>query len=85
MNDRASEFWEKQNYKEAYKWLKLSAQKNDTVAQYNLGVMYRDGLGVPKDYVEAVKWFRLAAEQGKASSQYNLALLYYWAVVKDGL
>ncbi|MSR43556.1 MAG: hypothetical protein EXS19_05920, partial [Pedosphaera sp.] len=39
-------------------------EKGDASAQYNLGVMYANGLGVPKDEVEAVKWYRKAADQG---------------------
>ena len=36
----------------------------DADAQFNLGVMYDTGEGVPQDDAEAVRWFRLAAEQG---------------------
>ena len=50
------------------------------MAQYNLGVMYDNGDGVPQDYKEAVKWYRLAAEQGDASAQYNLGLMYEMAM-----
>ena len=46
-------------------------------AQYNLGVMYANGDGVPQDYAEAVKWYRLAAEQGHAKAQNNLGVRYY--------
>ena len=35
-------------------------------AQYNLGVMYDNGRGVPQDDVEAYKWWNLAAAQGNA-------------------
>jgi uncharacterized protein len=45
-------------------------------AQYNLGVMYRKGQGVPQDYAEAAKWFRKAAEQGRADAQSNLGIMY---------
>jgi len=45
-------------------------------AQFNLGMAYYNGDGVPQDYAQAVKWFRLAADQGVASAQYNLALCY---------
>ena len=38
------------------------------VAQYNVGVMYRHGRGVPQDHAEAVKWYRLAAAQGDANA-----------------
>jgi len=33
--------------------------------QFNLGLMYFQGEGVPQDYTEAAKWYRLAAEQGR--------------------
>lgn len=45
-------------------------------AQYNLGVMYKKGQGVPQDYAEAAKWFRKAAEQGRADAQSNLGMMY---------
>ena len=45
-------------------------------AQYNLGIMYYNGQGVPQDYAEAVKWYRLAADQGDAYAQYNLGVMY---------
>ena len=48
-------------------------------AQYNLGVMYDNGEGVPQDYKEAVKWYRLAAEQGNANAQTNLGNMYEMA------
>ena len=44
--------------------------------QYNLGVMYTNGEGVPQDDVEAVKWYRLAADQGNAKAQFNLGVRY---------
>ena len=68
---------ERKDYKTAYKlWLPLAEQGN-AFAQFNLGLMYAKGLGVPQDYKEAVRWFRLAAEQGHAKAQYNLGLMYY--------
>jgi len=52
------------------------ANDGDASAQYNLGVMYADGEGVPQDDKEAVKWYRMAADQGNATAQNNLALIY---------
>ena len=43
-------------------------------AQFNLGVMYATGEGVPKDDVEAGKWYRKTAEQGYARAQCNLGV-----------
>ena len=52
--------------------------KRDVInAQYNLGVMYANGRGVPKDDETAVKWYTLAAKQGLTSAQYNLGFAYY--------
>jgi S1-C subfamily serine protease len=45
-------------------------------AQYILGVMYRDGLGVPRDYKAAVEWYGKAAEQGHADAQFYLGVMY---------
>ncbi len=52
------------------------AKKGNAEAQYNLGVMYRAGRGVPQDYSEARKWYQLAAEQGNAIAQFNLGWMY---------
>jgi uncharacterized protein len=52
------------------------ADQGDDVAQFDLGVMYNKGWGVPRDYVQAAKWYRLAAAQGNADAQYNLGILY---------
>ena len=56
-------------------WSEL-AQQGDATAQSRLGVMYRDGRGVPRDNQRAVEWFRKAAEQGNASAQNNLGVMY---------
>ena len=41
-------------------WTPL-AEGGDSVAQYNLGLMYYNGWGVPQDDKEAVSWWVLAA------------------------
>jgi TPR repeat protein len=56
-------------------WAPPAAQGN-AVAQHNLGWMYLNGLGVPKDDKQAVKWYRLAAEQGDAWAQNYLGVAY---------
>lgn len=52
------------------------AEQGHAAAQYNLGVMYANGQGVPQDDKEAVKWYTRAAEQGYADAQYNLGVMY---------
>ena len=56
-------------------WRSL-AERGDAEAQYNLGVLYDQGHGVPQDYTQARAWWLKAAEQGDAAAQYNLGLLY---------
>ena len=54
-----------------------AAKQGNAVAQYNLGVMYQQGKGVPKNDKTAGKWYTLAAEQGDADAQSNLGWMYY--------
>ena len=70
--------------------LRLKAEQGDAEAQFNLGYMYTEGLGVPLDNQEAVRWYRLAAEQGFANAQFNLGAMTSigwlgWAVLDSPL
>jgi len=56
-------------------WQPLAEQGN-AAAQFNLGIMYATGRGVPENDAEAVKWYRKAAEQGNAAAQFNLGIKY---------
>jgi hypothetical protein len=62
--------------KTAVKWYRLAAEQGYDFAQFELGVKYMNGLGVPKDDKNAVKWFKLAAKQGNADAQFNLGWMY---------
>ena len=53
-----------------------SAEQGDAKAQFNLGVMYDSGEGVPQDDHKALKWYRMAADQGDVNAQLHLALRY---------
>jgi TPR repeat protein len=46
-------------------------------AQVNLGALYEQGSGVPKDYAQAVNWYRKAAAQGDAEGEIRLGGMYY--------
>jgi TPR repeat protein len=56
-------------------WTPL-AKQGDAAAQFNLGVMYKNGKGIPQDYKTAVKWYTPAAEQGLVGAQFNLGQMY---------
>ena len=64
------------NHKKSFKWYQLAADQKHARAQYNLGVMYENGMGVAQSHEEAVKWFRLAADQGYATAQNTLGAMY---------
>lgn len=68
--------YERHDYKKALKIFRSAAQQGDASAQYNLGVLYNMGQGIPRDKAEALKWFRLAAQQGIAPAQFSLGLMY---------
>jgi uncharacterized protein len=66
----------KKNVPEALKILTNDAENGEVKAQYDLGVMYEAGRGVPQDQRKAVKWYQLAAELGNANAKasiYSLA------------
>jgi len=73
---RGADAYVKEDYAAALREWEPLAQKGDVSAQYNLGVMYQKGRGVPQDYNAAVEWYTLAAGQGDALAQYNLGVMY---------
>jgi len=56
--------------------LRKAAEKGDADAQYDLGVVYSKGLGVPQDEVQAFKWIHKAAEQELAKAEFSLGYSY---------
>jgi TPR repeat protein len=68
--------YKKGDYVTAAKEWRSLAEDGDAASQYNLGLLYVDGHGVPQDYSEAAKWFRRAAEQGYTLAQHNLGAMY---------
>ena len=63
-------------YLKAFDVWKPLAENGDEWAQYSLGVMYRDGLGIKENDTLAEKWTRLSAEQGNRVAAYNLGIIY---------
>jgi TPR repeat protein len=57
-------------------WQRLAEQWQAEEAQFNVGLLYENGQGVPQDYVQARQWYAKAAAQGYAGAQSNLGRLY---------
>ena len=68
--------YERGDYATALKEFRPLAEQGHVVAQFNLGVMYDHGYGVPENNTEAVKWFRKAAVQGNSKAQSQLGIMY---------
>ena len=60
----------------AYKEFLAAAKEGHADSQFNVALMYEQGIGVEKDEKEAVVWYGKAASQGNAAAQFNLAVLY---------
>jgi hypothetical protein len=59
--------YERGNYATALWLFGRLAEQGNADAQYNLGLMYNTGQGVPQDYVQAYMWLTLAAARFPAS------------------
>ena len=51
-----------------------AADPENTAAQFDLGVKYATGQGVPQDYVQAHMWFNLAASRLPAGEPHDTAV-----------
>ena len=61
-----------QSYQNALLWYTAAADHGHASAQYNLGVIYQHGKGVPKNDQMAFKWFQDAAEGGHSRAKVAL-------------
>ena len=60
----------------AYKEFLAASKEGHADSQFNLALMYEQGIGVGKDEKEAVVWYGQSAAQGNAAAQFNLGVLY---------
>ena len=68
------------NYQAAFQEFQPLADQGVAEAQFLLGNMYADGLGVTEDPARALSLYRLAAEQGLAHAQLSLGDAYFLAI-----
>ncbi|MBF0563023.1 MAG: SPOR domain-containing protein [Alphaproteobacteria bacterium] len=64
-----------QDFSTAMSHLLPLANAGNPTAQYEVGVLYSNGDGVPQDLSEAAKWFRLAEGHGDLEAKNALAFL----------
>jgi SEL1 protein len=65
------------NYARAWVWFSRGAEQGDAESHNGLGIMYRDGLDIPKDVKKASDRFEAAAQGHSTEGCVNLAKIYY--------
>ena len=74
--EKGQNAYERGDYPSALSEWRPLADQGHANAQFNLGVSYWNGRGVPQDDAEAVTWYRKAADQGHADAQFNLGWMF---------
>jgi len=62
-------------YEEAAGWYKQAADMGIGTAAYNLGTLYYNGQGFPKDYDKARHWFELGAARNDPYAEFQLGIM----------
>ena len=70
------DFYKNENYEQAFKYIRESAEQGSSLAQYYLGVMYSSGYYKEKDEEKAFWWFLKSAKQGNRNSQFAIGSMY---------
>lgn len=60
----------------AFKEFSAVADTGNADGQFNVALMYEQGIGVAKDETQAISWYEKSAQQGNSNAQYNLGVLY---------
>jgi hypothetical protein len=68
--------WQKGDYAAALKEWQPLAEQGSRDAQYNVGLAFEEGKGVPQNYAEAAKWIERAANQGQVEAQHDIGAMY---------
>src|SRR5262245_28909972 len=73
---RADKAYLRGDYEKARTDIEFLARGGEARAQYDLGLMYDQGQGVPQSDAKAKEWYERAADQGEPRALYNLGLMY---------
>lgn len=66
------------NMDESATWFLSAAKLGNPVAYYNIGLMYKNGLGVEKDIAKAIRFLNKALEARMKEASLPLAQIYYY-------
>jgi uncharacterized protein len=68
--------FQSEDYDTALENFTQGAMIGHALAQFNLGLMYHQGIGIEPDFERAMQLYALSAQQGIAQAQFNLGLMY---------
>jgi len=64
------------DYKKAFHFYQIAAERNNVIALNNLGSLYFNGIGTDVNYEKAAKLFLKSAQLGSDDAAVNLAFIY---------
>lgn len=67
----------KKNYEQSRQWLEKAAMQRFPAAQYQLGRIYRDGVGLDPEPSEGLRWYILAANKRYVPAYLALAKIHF--------
>ena len=67
----------------AAKWFEKAAERGVVDSQFNLGVLFESGQGLPKNLTDAYVWYAIAAQQGDQFAKQRIAILSDTLPAKD--
>ena len=73
---KAQFYLAKKDYREALRLFELSSYWSDKVAQYNVAIMYYNGIGTATDKVRAAAWMGIAAQAHDTLADAALQAMY---------
>ena len=75
-SEHAAALWFEKDYKGAVSIWQDEAESGDSIAQYNLGWAFEEGLGVIQNLQKSVHWYQRAADQGDLNAKVKLVEIW---------
>ena len=60
--------------------LLITAKRNDTTALFQLGLLFQEGIGVPRNFKQAAFYFEAAAKNGHTEAMNSIGLYYRFGI-----
>lgn len=77
LNELSLKLIEKNDYEQALPLIEEAALKGNAQAQFNLAVMYHNGVGLKKNDSLAMVWYKKSAESGNVDGMYMMGRSYF--------